>query len=109
MFYRYQQLLKQNKTPEQFWALDGTQWPHLQPVAQKIFSLISSSAACERNFSSMGFIHSKLRNRLSQNTIEKLVFVRSNRLISRGNHQDESSEEEIDEEVPEVSDDHPDI
>ncbi|CAK9193520.1 unnamed protein product [Sphagnum troendelagicum] len=37
-----------------------------------------SSAASERNFSTMGFIHSKLRNALVARTIEKLVFIKLN-------------------------------
>ena len=98
--YRYQQLVKRNKTPEQFWALDGAEWPQLQRTAQKIFSLIASSASCERSFSAMGFVHSKLRNRLCHNTIEKLVFVRSNRLLAQVNEEGQwSSEEEPDQEV----------
>jgi hypothetical protein len=40
--------------------------------------MATSSAASERNFSFMGFIHSKLRNSLSAMTVEKLVFIKSN-------------------------------
>jgi hypothetical protein len=40
--------------------------------------MATSSAASERNFSTIGFIHSKLRNSLSAKTIEKLVFIESN-------------------------------
>lgn len=32
----------------------------------------------ERNFSTFGFVHSKLRNQLSTETVKKLVFVKSN-------------------------------
>ncbi len=38
----------------------------------------TSSAASERNFSTMGFIYSKLRNSLGTKTVEKLVFIKSN-------------------------------
>lgn len=96
--YRFLQLAKNNKTAEQFWALDGGQWPQLQTLAQQIFSLIATSAASERSFSAMGFIHSKLRNRLSHNTLDKLVFVRSNRLLTRSNEDVESSESDEEEE-----------
>ncbi|KAJ1343256.1 hypothetical protein BSLG_002282 [Batrachochytrium salamandrivorans] len=37
-----------------------------------------SNAASERSFSTMGFIHTKLRNCLSVKTIEKPVFIKSN-------------------------------
>jgi hAT family C-terminal dimerisation region len=46
----------------------------------KVFSVASSSAASERNFSSVGFIHSKLRNCLGQYTVEKLVYVKTTNL-----------------------------
>ena len=37
-----------------------------------------STASSERNFSTFGFIHSKLRNQLSTETVRKLVFVKTN-------------------------------
>ncbi|KAH6601735.1 hypothetical protein BASA61_001819 [Batrachochytrium salamandrivorans] len=47
-------------------------------IAIKPFSMATSSAASERNFSTMGFIHTKLRNCLNVETVEKLVFIKSN-------------------------------
>jgi hypothetical protein len=40
--------------------------------------MATSSAVSERNFSTMGFIHSKLRNSQSVKTVEKLLFIKSN-------------------------------
>jgi hypothetical protein len=40
--------------------------------------MVTFNAASEQNFSTMGFIHSKLRNSLSAKTVEKLVFIKSN-------------------------------
>jgi hAT family C-terminal dimerisation region len=40
--------------------------------------MATSSASSERNFSTMGYIHSKLRNSLNVKTVEKLVFTKSN-------------------------------
>jgi hypothetical protein len=40
--------------------------------------MATSSTASERNFSMMGFIHSKLRNALVTKTVEKFVFIKSN-------------------------------
>ena len=37
--------------------------------------IASSSAACERVFSSMAFLHCTLRNRLSEKRVQKLLFV----------------------------------
>jgi hypothetical protein len=42
------------------------------------FTMATSSAASERNFSTFGFIHSKLRNFLSNGKVEKLVFMKQN-------------------------------
>ena len=43
----------------------------------KLFSMATSSASCEQNFSTMGFVHSKLQNSLSPAPVEKLVFIKS--------------------------------
>jgi hAT family C-terminal dimerisation region len=76
--FRYQMLAKSRKTPFQYWCADGCQWPDLQKIAVELFSMATSSAASERNFSTMGFIHSKLRNSLSPKTVDRLVFIKSN-------------------------------
>jgi hAT family C-terminal dimerisation region len=46
----------------QFWGSYLQDWPLLAHFALKVFSVASSSAASERNFFTMGIIHSKLRN-----------------------------------------------
>jgi hAT family C-terminal dimerisation region len=51
--------------------------PVLQHVAIKLFTMATSGAASERNFSTMAFIHSKLRNSLSVVSVEKLVYIKS--------------------------------
>ena len=48
---------------------------HLREIALMVFSLSCTSAACERVFSVMGFIHNKLRNRLLDLRVMKLLFV----------------------------------
>ena len=42
--------------------------------------MVASSAASERNFSAFAHIHTKLRNRLSDDVVEKLVYVRTNNM-----------------------------
>ncbi|CAK4602346.1 unnamed protein product [Aphanomyces euteiches] len=44
----------------------------------KLFFLDTSNAASERNFSTMSFNHTKLRNSLCVASVEKLVFIKSN-------------------------------
>ncbi|ETV95085.1 hypothetical protein H310_11368 [Aphanomyces invadans] len=47
-------------------------------IAIKLFSMVTSSTASERNWSTMGFIHSNLRNRLNPKGIVKLTYIKSN-------------------------------
>jgi hypothetical protein len=76
--FRFDMLLRKVKTPLQYWQTDGIVWPELQSVCLRLFSLATSTASCERNFSAHGFVHSKLRNSLSQQKVEKLVYIRNN-------------------------------
>jgi hypothetical protein len=76
--FRYEMLTKNVNTPHQYWLADGAQWPQLQQIGLKVFSLATSSASVERSFSTQAFIHSKLRNSLSAEKVEKLVYIRTN-------------------------------
>ena len=76
--FRFQMLSKKRKSPLQYWLTDGADWPELQKIALKIFRLATSSAASERNFSTFGFIHYKLRNSLSTKSVGKLVYIKTN-------------------------------
>ena len=69
---------KKRKSLLQYWLADGADWPELHNIALKIFRLATSSAASERNFSTFGFIHSKLRNSLSTKSVENLVYIKTN-------------------------------
>jgi hAT family C-terminal dimerisation region len=72
-------MLCQGKTPmPQFWGSYLQDWLLLAHLALMVFSVASSSAASERNFFAMGFIHSKLRNCLGRETVEKLVYEKTN-------------------------------
>ncbi|KAF1327905.1 putative Transposase, partial [Globisporangium splendens] len=78
--FRYQMLAKKRKTPLQYWIADGYEWPLLQQVAIKLFSMAASSAASEKSFASAsGAVHSSTLSRcLSAKSVEKLVFMKSN-------------------------------
>ena len=58
----------------------------LCPIASRLLSVPCSSAACERNWSSFGLIHTKLRNKLLSGRVEKLVAIRSNLNIGQRGH-----------------------
>ena len=66
------------ETPLQYWQSEGTGWPDLLKITLRIFTMPTSSAASERNFSTFGFIHSKLRNCLCPESVEKLVLIKTN-------------------------------
>ena len=75
---RYQILENRSKTIYQYWSVEGARWPNLQKLSLRVFSMAASSAASERAFSTFGFVHSKLRNRLGGDKVEKLVYIKSN-------------------------------
>ena len=78
MLFCYKVLLKDSKIQLEHWVVDGFEWPELQKIVPKLFSMATSSATAEQNFSTMGFIHSKLCNSLNPKTVEKLVLIKSN-------------------------------
>ena len=55
-------------------ALIGNFAKELLDLALKLIALIPSSAGLERAFSTMGFIHSDLRNKLGPEKVGKLAF-----------------------------------
>ena len=62
----------------------GYEVPVLARFGQRVTSLVSSAGACERNWSTYDFIHSKKRNRLHPDRANDLVYVFTNsRLIQR--------------------------
>lgn len=74
----------QKISPIAWWENYGTGTPMLQRLAIRVLSQVSSASACERNWSTYGFIHSTKRNRLGHKKADDLVYVHSNlRLISR--------------------------
>ena len=102
--FRFKILLKGRKTPLQYWQSDGAAWSDLQTICVKLFTMATSSASSERNFSTMGFVHSKLRNSLAPQTVQKLVYIKANYAafadciyVSDGNCTDSSEEEGNDE------------
>ncbi|KAL6545254.1 hypothetical protein OROGR_009128 [Orobanche gracilis] len=61
----------------------GKHTPELQSFAIRILSLTCSSSGCERNWSVFEHLHSKKRNRLAQQKLNDLVFVKYNRALKR--------------------------
>jgi hypothetical protein len=69
--------------PVNWWNLMKGRYPILSDVAIRILSIPATSAASERNWSTFGFIHSKLRNKLHEKRVEKIVYMFWNLRILR--------------------------
>jgi hypothetical protein len=81
--FRFKMLRDKRKTPLQYWQAEGVEWPLLQDIAIKLFAMATSSAASERNFSTFGFIHSKLRNSLAAEKVQNLVLSKTTIQLSQ--------------------------
>ncbi|XP_042466041.1 uncharacterized protein LOC122048553 [Zingiber officinale] len=68
-------------SPAEWWECYGANTPELQKFAIKVLSLTCSASGCERNWSVFEQIHSKKRNRLAQQRLNDLVFVKYNRAL----------------------------
>ncbi|GBG72250.1 hypothetical protein CBR_g11180 [Chara braunii] len=69
--------------PAWWWYLHGGDFPRLQEVAIKVLSMWSTASPCERNWATHDFIHTKRRNRLSSDSLRKLVFIHWNMQLLR--------------------------
>ncbi|GAV80559.1 LOW QUALITY PROTEIN: DUF659 domain-containing protein/Dimer_Tnp_hAT domain-containing protein, partial [Cephalotus follicularis] len=61
----------------------GPSTPNLQLFAMKVISLTCSALGCERNWSIFEHLHSKKRNRLAQQKLSDLVYIKYNRALKR--------------------------
>jgi hAT family C-terminal dimerisation region len=65
-----------------YWNTIGRRdFPRLFEIAKPIVEMICSSATAERTWSTFKFVHSRLRNRLSNEKVQKLVFLYTNSVI----------------------------
>lgn len=82
-------------------------WPHLAWAAKRLLSQPASASSCEHSWSIEGWMHSKKRNRLGQQLVERLVRSHSNMLISAARDwrpADMTWEEECELEEPDAED-----
>jgi hypothetical protein len=81
--HRYKALVDKEHKQSVFswWYTKGQEWPDLQDLALRLFSLPCTSCESERAFSALGFVHSKLRNRLSVKKADKTQYIRANTAI----------------------------
>jgi hAT family C-terminal dimerisation region len=92
--------------PVIFWQLHYDDCPALSKLADRLLHTLANSVPCERNFSSMNVIHSNIRNRLTPERVDKLLYIQINRrtlnrdiIVKDG--EDEEEEQATTEEEPE--------
>ena len=56
----------------------GSDSPDLAKFAQKVLSQTCTASCAEQNWAVHDYIHSKKRNRLTKDRVDKLVFVGNN-------------------------------
>jgi len=61
-----------------WWESYGGEGKELRKIAMKILSLTCSATGCERNWSTFDQVHTKRRNRLEQQRLNALVYVKYN-------------------------------
>ncbi|GBG64372.1 hypothetical protein CBR_g41573 [Chara braunii] len=71
------------RTPADWWTLHDGDVPALQEIAINVFGMWSTATPAERNWASMDFVHSKRRNSLSSESLEKLVYIHWNMQLLR--------------------------
>lgn len=80
--------------PDQFWNIYGYKYKDVKKMALRILSIPVSSAAAERVWSVYGRIHTKYRGSLSNDKVEKLVYVRANLNLAQMKEMTKEHEEE---------------
>jgi len=83
-----QQYAKQVPAHE-YWNMIGGQAGALRKVAMRVLSKVTSSSACERNWSAFEAIQSPKRNRLNSSTLNDLVFTRVNLRLQQARLEDD--------------------
>jgi hAT family C-terminal dimerisation region len=61
-----------------FWLYNEADCCDLSTFAVRLLNTIANSVPSERVWSNMNYIHSKARNRLSLDTVDKLLFIYNN-------------------------------
>lgn len=57
------------------------EFPNLFRFAERVFQLIAGGISSERVWSTFGFVHNTLRNKLNSERLEKLAFVYTNKQL----------------------------
>jgi len=74
---------KYKMNARQFWVAFLTRANALARLGNRIFQCPANSVPCERAFSTQNFIHSKMRNHLKPDHVDKLTYIYMNRRALR--------------------------
>jgi hypothetical protein len=66
-----------------FWMFNKAECYQLSSFSIRLLNTIGNSVLSERVWSNMNYIHSKARNRLSLDTVDKLLFIYNNSRVLR--------------------------
>ncbi len=64
--------------PHKCWDLMRASEHTLAPIDRHILAQVCSTSSCEQNWSSYSFVHNKVRNWLTMNRAEDLVYIYTN-------------------------------
>ncbi|XP_061170062.1 E3 SUMO-protein ligase ZBED1-like [Saccostrea echinata] len=71
--------IQPNEDPLLWWRKNEEKYPVLSKLAKKFLGVPATSVPPERFFSSAGLIITKLRNRLSSELVDKIIFLHKNK------------------------------
>ena len=73
--------------PPEFWSDQSIRKLHLEALTRRLFQTPAKSVPSERAFSTMNYLHSKIRNSLISSPVNKLQYIYINKrsLIKEGN------------------------
>ena len=80
----------------EWWLNYGESAPALRTIAIKVLSQTTSSSNCERNWSTFSFIHTRPRNRLTMQKLNKLVYIHYNLKLRSRNRKRRQFEDQRD-------------
>lgn len=83
-----------NSDPLEYWKAKEKVYPEVYMLAKIVFAVPGSQSAIERNFSALNKTLNKFRAALSDEKLERILFLRCNRLLFGPNAYDNVPEEE---------------
>ncbi|KAG8228081.1 hypothetical protein J437_LFUL000081 [Ladona fulva] len=79
--YTEEPLISRKENPLVWWEARKKIYPRLSKLAKKHLAVVATSVPSERVFSKAGQIISERRSRLKSSTVQKLVFLNSNKIL----------------------------